>query len=131
MIYDEGDEYETQAEADARQLFNAAGQVVVTLPADEPSETIVEYGVFNDPEFWDPLFETEIDRSLYAQQILEPMHSTLSLRSAVRFADLRNTERAEQGKMDKYGPVVVRTRTITRAPWRDVAYDEIDAIRRR
>ena len=127
---DGDDEYETPEQATTR-ILNAAGQVVFTLPSAGDDEVTVDYAVFNDPDFWESLYASGELSTDMRQMLDEPMHVTGNLRSAVKFADLRNQERAQQGKMDKYGPVKVRTQTITKSPWEDVSYDDIDAARRR
>lgn len=127
---DDDDEYETPEQATTR-ILNAAGQVVFTLPSAGDDEVTVDYAVFNDPDFWESLYASGELSTDMRQMLDEPMHVTGNLRSAVKFADLRNQERAQQGKMDKYGPVKVRTQTITKSPWEDVSYDDIDAARRR
>jgi hypothetical protein len=123
------EEYETQAEAEAR-IAALRSEVDVT-PATGIGEIITEYAAFNDAEFWEPLFTSgELDDSLRFQ-LDAPLHTSNNLRSVVRFADLRNLERAEQGKVDKYGHVVVRVRTIVQSPWGEVSYDDIDDARGR
>lgn len=131
MPFIEDDEYESPAQATAR-IAAALPPVLNDLTLDAGESTlIVEFGVFNDAEFWEPLFTSgELDAS-QRFQLDAPLHSTGSLRSAVRFADLRNAERAQQAKVDKYGYTVVRTRTIVQSPWGEVSYDDIDEARGR
>jgi hypothetical protein len=125
----EDDEYETEEQAIVR-IRNAAGQALVNIPEDL-NETITEYAAFNQAEFFEPLFESGEIHSALRTLIDEPLHVSTSLRGAVRFADMRNEERALTDKMGTYGPVVVRTRTIVRSPWTEVTYDEIDRVRNR
>lgn len=90
----------------------------------------VEYAVFNDPEYWEPLFASgELDES-QRFQLDNPLHTGLSLWGVYRFASLRNQERAEQNKAGKYGMLVVRKRTVTTSSWADVTPEEVDDVRR-
>lgn len=133
------DDYETEAQARARVLglpdtvmpvVDATGKPIVFLDVT-PVETITEYGAFNQAEFFEPLFASgEIHTSLRTL-VDEPLHVSNNLRSAVRFADIRNEERALADKMGLYGPVVVRTRVITRTHWQEVSYDDVDRVRGR
>jgi hypothetical protein len=132
---DSDDEYETPEQAQARLATTIRDGLLAGLTANasrtEPDVVTVDYAVFNDPEFWEPLYASgELGEDM-RQMLDEPMHTTGNLRSAVKFADLRNEERARQSKMDKYGPVKVRTQRVTKSPWEDVSYDDIDAARRR
>ena len=130
---DSDDEYETPEQASERISRESLARAVVDLPVeqDELYVVTVDYAVFNDPEFWEPLYASGELAADVRQMLDDPMYVTGNLRSAVMFADLRNAERAQQGKMDRYGPVKVRTQQITKSPWRDVSYDDIDAARRR
>jgi hypothetical protein len=131
---DPDDEYETPEQAQARLANTIRDGLLAGLAANaerEPDVVTVDYAVFNDPEFWEPLYASGEIAADMRQMLDEPMHVTGNLRSAVKFADLRNQERAQQGKMDRYGPVKVRTQQITKSPWKDVSYDDIDAARRR
>lgn len=121
------DEYETEEQAAAR--LDAQRQLVApAIELDVAVET--QYAAFNDAETWEPLFASgELDASLRFQ-VDDPLF-TGSLRSTTRYADLRNDERAREGKMDKYGRVIVRERTVTITGWKDVSYDELDRARGR
>lgn len=90
----------------------------------------VEYAVFNDPEYWEPLFTSGELHESQRFQLDKPLHTGVSLWSVYRFAALRNEERAEQDKAGKYGLLKVRKRTVTETPWEDVTYEEIDEVRR-
>ena len=133
------DEYETEdeakkrvqadVEAKKRRLqanYTPDGTYITTLSG---VEVYTEFGAFNDPDAWKPLFESGELPASQRFQLDDPMHTSRSLRSVVRFADLRNQERAVQGKMDKYGRVIVRSRTVTEQPWEDVSFDDIDSVR--
>lgn len=135
MIADTDDEFETPEEAQARLAITSHDGVFTGIAANasrEPDVVTVDFGVFNDAEFWNSLFATgEISPEMKPQLLDEPLRTTANLRAAVRFADITNEERARQGKMDLYGPVKVRTQTTTKTPWEDVPYDDIDAARGR
>lgn len=125
-VTDYEDEYETEEQAAARYAAR------VGEPAVTSTELTVEvrYGAYNDPEFWEPLFTSgEVHESLRFQ-VDNPLFEG-GLRSTVKFADLRNDERARQGKMDKYGPVKVMTWTVTTTKRTEVSYDELDRARGR
>ena len=94
------------------------------------ADEVTEYAVFNDPEFWEPLFASGELPESQRFQLDDPLYNGLSLWSAHRYRQTRNAERGEQGKLDVYGPVVIRTRTVSTTPWRDVTYEEIDALTR-
>ena len=131
QIHEDNDEYETEDQAKARIASERVLRDPNLIQLMNNHETIDEYGAFNDPEFWEPLFASgEIDPSLRFQ-LDDPLYVSNSMRSAVRYADMRNLERAEQYKVDKYGYVIVRTRTIVRSPWTGVSYDDIAAARGR
>lgn len=97
---------------------------------DEIDTGVTEFGAFNDPEYWEPLFASGELLKSQRFQLDEPLHVGLSLWSVWKFAQLRNEERAEQDKAGKYGLVVLRKRTVTTTRWRDVPYEEIDDARR-
>lgn len=125
------DEYETEEQAAARRAWIQVENLGPVMLADD-HETITEYGAFNQAEFFDPLFVSgSIHESLRETLLVNPLHVSNSLRSAARFADMRNQERAVTDKMGEYGPVVVRTRTIVRSPWMEVSYEELDRVRGR
>lgn len=133
---DEVDEYETEAQAAERiaRLRAESGQHValgMPIEAEDIGEIIEEYCAFNQAEYFEPLFESGEIHSSMRHMVDEPLHVSNNLRSAVRFMDLRNDERALDDKMGKYGPVVVRWRTIVRSPYREVSYDDIDQARGR
>lgn len=135
MQFQDDDEYETPEQAQARLANTIRSGLLTGLNAiaeRESGETrITEYGVFNQAEFWEPLYASGELAADMRQMLDDPMHTTGNMRSAVKYADLRNEERAQQGKMDKYGPVVVRAQTIVKSRWVELTYDELDAARRR
>ena len=128
---DADDEYETEAQAITR-IRTLRGDVVATIPViDDIGEIITQYGAFNQAEYFEPLFASgELHGSL-RHMLDNPLHVSNNIRSAVRFADLRNQERANADQMGLYGPVVVRMRTIVEQPWREVSYDDVDQARGR
>lgn len=90
----------------------------------------VEYAVFNDPEVWEPLFASGALHVSQRFQLDEPLFTSASLWTAYRWQRLHDEERAEQAKVDTYGHLVLRKRTVTRTPWTTVTYDEVDEVRR-
>ncbi len=132
---DEEDEYETEAQATQRvrreQLAKLADGLI-TLPIPEVrDETLIEYAAFNQAEYFEPLFASGEIHSALRHMLDDPLFTSNNLRSAVRFADMRNQERSLSDGMGKYGPVVVKVRTIVRAPWTEVSYDDVDRVRGR
>lgn len=91
-----------------------------------PPEVTVEYGVFNDEAAWEPLFASgEMHSSLREALLERPLYATESLREAAQHARLANEDRALQDRIDKFGHVVVKMRTVTRSPWAAVTLDEV------
>lgn len=130
---DEDDEYETEEQAAERigVIRQANGVIALTLPVEPDAEAITEYAAFNQAEYFEPLFASGEIHSGLRHMLDDPLFTSNNLRSATRFADMRNGERALDDKMGKYGPVVVRTRTIIQTPWTDVPYEQLDQARGR
>lgn len=94
------------------------------------SEVTQLYAVFNDPEHWNVLFESgELPPGLRFQ-VDEPLFEDESLWSVSRFSQHLNQERIAQGKMERYGPTLILTRTVTRTRWRGVTQHEVDEASR-
>lgn len=93
------------------------------------SDAKTEYAVFNDPEFWEPLYANrEMPESL--RNILdEPLHAGLSLAEAKRKRDFYNMERAELQTVEKYGMVIIMKRQVLETHWMTVTYEELDEVR--
>ena len=94
------------------------------------STTTVEYAVFNDPDYWNPLFESGEIAETQRFQIEQALYTSLSLWHAYRYAMTANADRAKQDKAGKYGLLLVRKRTVVETPWTNVTYEEIDDVRR-
>jgi len=92
-----------------------------------------EYGVFEDPDFWEPLFANgEIPETMRGM-IADPKDggSGLSLWHSYKWAALYNEERTKHPeKVDKYGLVIVKKRLMIEHPWVPVTIEEIEAARR-
>lgn len=95
------------------------------MPDD--SSAVVEYGVFNDPEVWEPLFAGPdgLHSSLRELLLERPLYASELLAEAARHARLTNDERAQSGQLDRVGAVVVKTRTVTRTAWSPVPLDDV------
>jgi hypothetical protein len=102
-------------------ILMANGKIVVKVP----NEVTTEYGVFNDEDTWNALFASgEVHESLRETLLERPLYAAETLREAAQHARLANEERGVQNRIDKFGFVVVKTRTVTRSPWVDVPRDE-------
>jgi len=95
--------------------------------------TYTEYGVFEDPEFWEPLFTSgEIPEAMRGL-MLDPKDGGggLSLWHSYKWAELANSERVKTPeKVDKYGLLIVKKRLMIEHPWEPVTIEEIEAVRR-
>lgn len=96
-------------------------------------KTYTEYGVFEDPFFWEPLFASgELAESL-RNIITDPKDGStgLSLWHAYKWAELQNEARAREPlKVDKYGLLIPKKRLMIEHPWVPVTIEEIEAVRR-
>jgi hypothetical protein len=96
-------------------------------------KSYTEYGVFEDPEFWEPLFASgELPDSM-RNIITDPKDGStgLSLWHAYKWAELQNETRArEPDKVDKYGLMIVKKRLVIEHFWSQVRQEEIEAVRR-
>ena len=112
--------------ADGRIVPPDLSRLVEALDAIDSDEVTVEYGVFNDEAAWEPLFASgEVHESLREVLLDRPLYATEILREAAQHARLTNEERGSRAETDKFGFVVVKTRTVTRSPWANVPLDEI------
>ena len=92
-----------------------------------------EYGVFEDPEFWEPLFASGELPDTLRNILTDPKDggTTLSLWHTYKFAELQNEGRAKDVlKVDKYGLMIVKKRNVIEYPWVPVTIEEIEAVRR-
>lgn len=95
------------------------------IQTGKEGETI--YGIFNDPEFFEPKFQRgEIHSSMREVFLETPLWTTPSASAAKRYMIWTNGERSSQGTLQTYGEAVLRTRDLT--PWRDIKGTELDAI---
>lgn len=96
-------------------------------------KTYTEYGVFEDPQFWEPLFDSgELAESLRSI-ITDPKDggTGLSLWHTYKWAELQNEGRAKDVlKVDKYGLMIVKKRLMIEHPWVPVTIEEVEAVRR-
>lgn len=107
-------------------------ELTAVLGADPPKNaTVVEdtYGVFNDPEFFDPKFDSgEIHPALREKILEEPLWASTVAGAAKRFMLWTNEEREKHGLHHENGFTILRVQTVTRTPYRDVKGAELDAI---
>lgn len=88
-----------------------------------------EWGVFNDPAFYEPRFANGELHPQLRELIEAPLWVTEVPAPAKRYAELQNQKRTEEGKVPVEGLVKLRMRKIVEAPWRTVEgaeYDQID-----
>ena len=99
--------------------------------SSEGVKTFTEYGIFEDAHFWEPLFESGELPEHMRTLVDEPKQAGLSLWHAYKAAELANAERQQDPtKVDKYGLLIVKSRTVTETEWVQVTPAEIEAVRR-
>lgn len=85
------------------------------------------YGIFNDPEFFEPRFKDGTLHPALRDVILkDPLWSTPSASAAKRFMLWTNEERDAQGKTAQEGHAILRERVLS--PWEDVTGAELEEI---
>lgn len=85
------------------------------------------YGIFNDPAFFEPKFQSGELHPVLRENILDtPLYTTPGASEAKRYMTWQNEQRASEGTVQKYGNTILRTRDLT--PWRDVKGAELEAI---
>lgn len=89
-----------------------------------------EYAVFNDPEFWEPLFASGEIPASERYQLDQPLHTGTSLWLVYRWTALNNEARADHGKADKYGMLIIKKRVVVETTWEGTSAEEIDEVRR-
>lgn len=91
----------------------------------------VEYGAFNDPYFWEPLYASgELSESL-RNLVDDPMEAGLSLWQVHKWIETANEARAtDQAKVDKYGLIIPKKRMVIEFPWEPVTIEEIETERK-
>lgn len=95
--------------------------------------TYTEFGVFEDPEFWDQLYTSGELPETMRHLMTEPKDGStgLSLWRAQKWANLQNEGRAQDVlKVDKFGLMIVKKRLMIEHPWVPVTIEEIEAARR-
>src|SRR5688572_23630963 len=102
--------------------------------APDAPETVDEWGVFNDPDFWGPKFASgEMHEELREVVLERPLFVSETAGEAKRYQQFFTLQRTEHGQLDFAGPLVLRTQRVVRHPWRTVTgaeWDEIDDGRR-
>lgn len=92
-------------------------------------EVVEEWGVWNDPEFFEPRFASgEIHPALREKLLGEPLWTSPLPGPAKRFMMWTNDQRSLQGTFVKEGFAVLRMRTITPSSWRTVEGTELAGI---
>jgi hypothetical protein len=111
-------DYQAQLEA------FAAGNRIEPQPVQETL-----YGIFNDPEFFEPRFASgEIHPHLREKILDEPLWTSDVAGAAKRFMLYNNEIRARQGTLHLDGMLILREQVVLRHPWRDIKDAELDAI---
>jgi hypothetical protein len=106
-----------------------AAEILIRRGKALPQEikTITQYGVFNDEEVWDPLFEAgEMPEALREILVDRPLYQSEMLPEAVRHAKLINEERGLRDETDKIGFVIVKTRDVIEHPWKQVPWEQVE-----
>lgn len=90
----------------------------------------VEYGAFEDPVFWEPLYASgELPQSM-RHLVDNPQESGLSLWQINKWTQTANETRAKDPrKVDKYGLLIVKKRLVIEFPWEPVSIEEIESTR--
>lgn len=116
-------------DTETMQVIAANGATLALISDAETTET-VEFGIFNDPEWWEPMFASGEIPETQRFQLENPMWTTLSGWSAWKYAFNLNEDRARHAKIDKYGPVIIRRRVVVETPWAALTDEQLDEIRR-
>ena len=106
---------------------------MIDLSSSDGVKSYTEYGVFEDPEFWEPLFANGEIPDTLRNIIDDPKDggTGLSLWHTYKWAELQNEGRAKDVlKVDKYGLMIVKKRIMIEYPWVPVTIEEIEAVRR-
>lgn len=87
------------------------------IDVNEYTTTIV-YGLFNDPQLWEPRFaDGSIPESLREVVLETPLFEDEQASRALRHARLTNEDRRRQGTLDRDGMVVVKRQVILKSKW--------------
>lgn len=86
----------------------------------DAAEELIVYGIFNDPEVWEPMFASgELPETLRFN-VDEPLEETPNRNEVFRRATTYNEDRAARGEVMKIGKVIVKQRVVLRSAWRPV-----------
>lgn len=96
------------------------------IQAVELPETTTEYVVVNDPDAVDAYRRVDGTQipDVLRERLKEPLFYSELPGPAKRFQKWTN----ETSPRDTFGPAVLRTREVTRAPWRTITGTEWDGI---
>lgn len=109
---------------DLQQLLSANNRPAEGVPVVEE-----EWGVFNDPDFFEPKFaKGEVDENLRELILDRPLWTSPIPGPAKRYQQYFNDQRRDFGQLPTAGPVILRVQKIVREPWRTVTGAEYDAI---
>lgn len=103
---------------------------------DNASDAVVEeeWGIFNDPEFWEPKFASGEMHEELREVILErPLWTSPLPGPAKRYQEYNNQQRIDLGQVAMAGPLVLKVQRVTREKWRTVSgqeWEDIDDGRR-
>lgn len=93
------------------------------------AETVEEWSVWNDPDFFNPRFASgEVHPALKDKILGEPLYVSEIPGSAKRYMLWANELRREHGKTAVEGEVILRTRVLQRSARRKVEGPELDGI---
>lgn len=99
-----------------------------TTDASAPVVT-EEWGVYNDPDFLGPRFDSgEIHPALREEILEKPLYTSPIPGSAKRFLLWTNENRAKHGKLATEGAAILQMHTITRTARRTVTGQELEDI---
>lgn len=92
-------------------------------------ETVEEWSVWNDPDFFNPRFASgEVHPALKDKILGEPLYVSEIPGSAKRYMLWANELRREHGKVAVEGETILRFRTLIRGARTRVQGPELDAI---
>lgn len=101
-------------------------ELTALAAADSGTGEII-YGIFNDPEFFEPRFADGTLHPALREIILkDPLWSTPSAPAAKRYMLWTNESRDAEGKTEREGHAILRERTLT--PWRTISKSELEEI---
>jgi hypothetical protein len=93
------------------------------------AETVEEWSVWNDPEFFNPRFASgEVHPALKDKILGEPLFTSEVPGAAKRFLLWTNEQRRLEGKLPREGAAILRMRPITHGARRKVEGLELEEI---